>query len=50
MFPTNNLTPWLRYPLAIIVALLAGLMFLGLMLAALKLGDWIAQFGSSPAN
>ena len=43
MHPTNKLKPLIRYPLAIVVAFLAGLMFLGIMLGALKLGEWILR-------
>ncbi len=41
MYPTNNLNPIIRYPVVVIVGGLSGLMFLGLMLGALKLGELI---------
>jgi hypothetical protein len=36
---TNKLSPWIRYPLAILTALLASGLFVGLLLLALKLGE-----------
>ena len=43
MYPTNNLPPIVRYPLAVIVAFLSSLMFLSLMLGALKLAEWLVR-------
>jgi len=39
MFPTNNLNPLIRYPLAVLAALLATAFFLTILIAALKLGE-----------
>ena len=36
---TNKLNPWIRYPLAVLAALLASGLFVGLLLLALKLGE-----------
>jgi len=41
MLPTNKLNPVIRYPLAVITAILSGIMFLSLLAGALKLGEWI---------
>jgi hypothetical protein len=43
VYPTNKLNSWIRYPLAIIAALLAAAFFVGLLIAALKLGELILQ-------
>ena len=43
MYKTNKLNPWIRYPLALIAALLASGMFVGLLLLALKLGEAITR-------
>jgi hypothetical protein len=43
MYKTNKLSPWIRYPLAIIVALLASGMFVGLLLLALKVGELLVR-------
>jgi hypothetical protein len=43
MYPTNRFHPLLRYPLAALAAILSALMFLGLMIGALKLGEWVMR-------
>jgi len=43
MYPTNKMTPWIRYPLAMIAALLASGLFVGLLLLTLKLGELILR-------
>jgi hypothetical protein len=45
MFSTNKLHPVIRYPLAVIMGILAGMLFLGLTVCALKLGEWIISVG-----
>lgn len=43
MYPTNNLHPLIRYPLVAIAGFLASLMFLGLLIGALKLGELLLR-------
>jgi len=43
MYPTNKLPAAVRYPLAVIAAFLSSLMFVGLMLGALKLAEWVVR-------
>ena len=41
MYPTNKMHPAIRYPLGLIAGFLAAIMFMSLMLGALKLGEII---------
>jgi len=43
MYATNKLHPLLRYPLAVLAAILSALMFVGLMFVALKIGEWVMR-------
>jgi len=39
----KNLNPLIRFPLGIIAGFFAGLMFLALMIGALKLSEWLVD-------
>jgi len=39
----NEKPSYIRYPLAVIAAILSGLMFLGLFLGALKIGEFFIR-------
>ena len=43
MYQTNKLPSVVRYLLAVIVALLSSLMFVGLMVGALKIAEWVVR-------
>jgi hypothetical protein len=43
MYPTNKLPLVVRLLLAVIVALLSSLMFVGLMVGALKIAEWVVR-------
>jgi hypothetical protein len=43
MYPTNKLPAIIRYPLAVIAAILSAFMFLGITVGALKIGEWLLR-------
>jgi len=47
MNPSKNLPTIIRYPLAIIAGILSGILFIGLTVGALKLGELIIGSFSS---